>query len=110
MTRKEFLAASAAMMAAGAARAEGALSPNGKSAVSPKDAPPRNRHPYKGIAWATAHQIRSTTHVHCKAQADLDVILKRNDFSFFTDFPFLKLEALTVGATESTLMVYSPMV
>ena len=41
------------------------------------DAPPRNRHPYKDVDWATAHQIKGTTHVHCRTQEELDVILAR---------------------------------
>ena len=82
MTRKEFLAASAAMMAAGGSRFV-ATAADGTKPIPPLTTPnsqpstpsPRNRHPYRGIDWATAHQVRSTTHVHCKTQADLDVIL-----------------------------------
>ena len=60
---------------------------------------PPNRHPYKGVDWATAHQIRSTTHVHCKTQADLDVILKRNDFltisNYYPSAPWWPLSKMT---------------
>ena len=37
----------------------------------------RNRHPYSDIDWATAQQVKGTTHVHCTTQEQLDVILKR---------------------------------
>jgi hypothetical protein len=106
MTRKEFLAASAAMMAAGGSRfvataADGMKPVLPASTLNPQPSTPapRNRHPYKGIDWATAHQIRSTTHVHCKTQADLDVILKRNDFltlsNYYPSAPWWPLSKMT---------------
>ena len=92
MTRKEFLAASAAM-AAGVAR----------SAIAPyqsrEDGSPRNRHPYKDVDWATAHQVRTTSHVHCKTQKDLDEILKRLDFitlsNYYPSAPWWPLSKMT---------------
>ena len=63
------------------------------------DAPPRNRHPYKGIDWSTAHQIRGTTHVHCTNQAALDVILKRIEFltlsNYYPSAPWYPLSKMT---------------
>ena len=87
---------SAAMMAAGgscfAATAADVTKPAPPSS-------PRNRHPYKGIDWATAHQIRGTTHVHCKTQADLDVILKRIEFltlsNYYPSAPWWPLAKMT---------------
>ena len=73
MTRKEFLAVSAAVAATGVAFGEGRSSLTDATARGDARPPePRNRHPYQGIDWATAHQIRGTTHVHCKTQVDLD--------------------------------------
>ena len=63
------------------------------------DAPPRNRHPYKDVDWSTAHQIRGTTHVHCKTQEDLDVILKRVEFltlsNYYPSAPWYPLSKMT---------------
>ena len=97
MTRKAFLAASAAMTAAASA-ADGAADSAAKEGACAACAP-RNRHPYKGVDWATAHQIRGTTHVHCKTQEDLDVILKRVDFltlsNYYPSAPWYPLAKMT---------------
>ena len=85
MTRKEFLSASAAMAASGVFGA-GRTVKGGALGTTRLAAPPRNRHPYKGIDWATAHQIRGTTHVHCKNQESLDVILKRIEFLTLSNY------------------------
>ena len=86
--------AAAATAAMGGARAQA----KGDCVVS-HDAPPRNRHPYAGLDWATAHQIRGTTHVHCKTQEDLDVILKRVDFltlsNYYPSAPWWPLAKMT---------------
>ena len=74
-TRKEFLAASS-VIAMGGVFAQGGASAQDVGIIA-HDAPPRNRHPYRDIDWSTAYQIKGTTHVHCKTQADLDVLLKR---------------------------------
>ena len=74
VTRKEFIGASAMFAAAGGALGADRDEDVEKVAVMRSSTPPRNRHPYQGIDWATAHQIRGTTHVHCKTQADLDEI------------------------------------
>ena len=100
MTRKEFLAASAAMMAAGGSRVGRALNPQSAFAKATADRPaPRNRHPYRGIDWTTAHQIRGTTHVHCKTQEDLDVILRRIEFltlsNYYPSAPWWPLSKMT---------------
>ena len=48
-----------------------------------KRVPPRNRRPYADVDWGKAHQIKTTSHVHCTTQEDLDVLLKRG-FGFLT--------------------------
>ena len=62
-------------------------------------APPRNRHPYKDVDWTTALQIRGTTHMHCKTQQDLDVILKRIEFltlsNYYPSAPWYPLSKMT---------------
>ena len=96
--RREFIAAAAMTVAAGcgdAGRARSRTSGNktgqapassagdadAQKHVSP--APPRNRCPYAGIDWTKAYQIKTTSHVHCTSQADLDILLKRG-FGFLT--------------------------
>ena len=108
MTRKEFLAVSAAFAAAktdfagdGPAPALRPVCSLGMPlpAAEPVKAAPRNRHPYKGIDWASACQIRGTTHVHCKTQEDLDVILKRIEFltlsNYYPSAPWWPLSKMT---------------
>ena len=84
------------MMAAGGPRFD-ATAADVMKPVSPSS--PRNRHPYEGIDWATAHQIRGTTHVHCKSQEDLDVILKRIEFltlsNYYPSAPWWPLAKMT---------------
>ncbi len=75
MNRREFMMAAAATAAMGGVRAEEAGKPAEEAPIIRHDAPPRNRHPYKDVDWSTALQIKGTTHVHCKTQEDLDVIL-----------------------------------
>ena len=100
MTRKEFLAVSAAVAATGVAFGEGRSSLTDATARGDARPPePRNRHPYQGIDWATAHQIRGTTHVHCKTQVDLDEILKRIEFitlsNYYPSAPWYPLAKMT---------------
>ena len=100
MTRKEFLAVSAAVAATGGAFGEGRSSLTDATARGDTRPPePRNRHPYQGIDWATAHQIRGTTHVHCTTQADLDEILKRIEFitlsNYYPSAPWYPLSKMT---------------
>ena len=72
MNRREFMmAAAATATVAGAGPGDG----KGTAPIIEHDAPPRNRNPYKNVDWAAAHQIKGTTHVHCKTQEDLDTIL-----------------------------------
>jgi len=74
MNRREFMmAAAATATVAGAGPGDG----KGTAPIIEHDAPPRNRNPYKNVDWAAAHQIKGTTHVHCKTQEDLDTILAR---------------------------------
>ena len=99
MTRKEFLNATVALAAASAAssaRAQAAAP--GADAKAPCTTP-RNRNPYKGVDWATAQQIRGTTHVHCKTQEDLETILKRIEFitlsNYYPSAPWWPLAKMT---------------
>ena len=72
MNRREFMmAAAATATVAGATLRDG----KGSAPIIEHDAPPRNRNPYKNVDWAASHQIKGTTHVHCKTQKDLDAIL-----------------------------------
>ena len=87
MTRKEFLTVSSALAATG--RVFGESRPPSTAAKARGDArpaEPRNRQPYQGVDWTTAHQIRGTTHVHCTTQADLDEILKRIEFITLSNY------------------------
>ena len=97
MTRKQFMLA-AATAAVGGVRAQGGVQAKGDGIIS-HDAPPRNRHPYKDLDWASAHQIRGTTHMHCKTQDDLDVILKRIEFltlsNYYPSAPWWPLAKMT---------------
>ena len=96
MTRREFFGAGAAFAAASGVT--GAVSP-AVGATAGGAAAPRNRHPYKGVDWASAHQIRGTTHVHCKTQEDLDVILRRIEFltlsNYYPSAPWWPLSKMT---------------
>ena len=47
------------------------LKPCRKTSAAADKLPARNRHPYKDVDWATALQIRGTTHMHCKTQEEL---------------------------------------
>jgi hypothetical protein len=86
----------AAASAASSARAQSAAP--GADAKAPCNTP-RNRNPYKGVDWATAQQIRGTTHVHCKTQEDLETILKRIEFitlsNYYPSAPWWPLAKMT---------------
>jgi hypothetical protein len=102
MTRREFFSAGAALAAAPAL---GAIPQSADGAVAAAPAAgsaapaPRNRHPYRDVDWASAHQVRGTTHVHCKTQRDLDDILKRVDFltlsNYYPSAPWYPLAKMT---------------
>ena len=99
MTRKEFLNATVALAAASAAPvARAQAGAPGAEAKTPCNTP-RNRNPYKGVDWATALQIRGTTHVHCKTQEDLETILKRIEFitlsNYYPSAPWWPLAKMT---------------
>ena len=103
MTRKEFLAASTAAMAAGglvsSSNGQDACCPSAANGQDVRRPSARNRQPYKGIDWATAHQIRGTTHMHCKTQEELDIILKRIEFltlsNYYPSAPWWPLAKMT---------------
>ena len=100
MNRREFMLSAAA--AVGVGRADGAKCPkatDGASAAT-RPAEPRNRHPYSDVDWATALQIKGTTHVHCTTQEQLDVILKRGiEFltlsNYYPSAPWYPLSKMT---------------
>ena len=69
MTRREFVASTAAMAAAG-----GRLS---ASAGARTQTPPRNRRPYSDLDWTKVVRVKTTSHGHCKNQAMLDSYIKR---------------------------------
>ena len=97
MNRREFLAAAVATAGTGmTAYPQAAVCRVGDNAPCKI---PRNRCPYRDIDWATALQIRGTTHVHCTNQADLDEILKRIEFltlsNYYPSAPWCPLDRMT---------------
>ena len=82
MNRKEFIKLSACAAAACAWEWDGKAASAGEEIIK-HDAPPRNRRPYTGVDWASALQIRTTTHGHCEHQGMLDAYMKRG-FEFLT--------------------------
>ena len=92
MNRREFMMMAAAT--AGVAFGRDCSNP----ALNPRPLT-RNRHPYRGIDWSTAYQIRGTTHVHCTNQEALDVILKRIEFltlsNYYPSAPWYPLSKMT---------------
>ena len=100
MNRREFMMAATAAALGGAKAADPSASLSSlQRPTLDAQRPPRNRHPYQGIDWATAHQIRGTTHVHCTNQADLDEILKRIEFltlsNYYPSAPWYPLAKMT---------------
>ena len=83
MKRREFLMSAAGVTFANAFADEAKPGCGGKAECKDKaeiiahDAPPRNRRPYSDVDWDKAIEVKSTTHVHCKTQAELELILKR---------------------------------
>ena len=53
------------------------------AAVEDRGVAPRNRRPYAGIDWAKCRQVTTTSHVHCRDQRALDVLL-RHGFGLMT--------------------------
>lgn len=75
MNRREFMmlgAASAVLTGANASFGEAV----GEQIVK-RNAPPRNRRPYRNLDWSKVERIKTTTHGHCLNQEMLDVYLKR---------------------------------
>ena len=102
MNRREFMAAAATAAMAGCVSSDVLAAETGKRQDAEgrgADTPPRNRHPYKDVDWTTALQIRGTTHMHCKTQAELDVILKRIEFltisNYYPSAPWWPLSKMT---------------
>ena len=112
-SRRDFIAAAAMSTAAGCRDAGGTravvgasprvrvLSP-GAANLSAGEASPRNRCPYSGIDWSSAHQIKTTSHVHCTSQEDLDILIKR-EFglltlsNYYPSAPWCPLSKMTDG-------------
>lgn len=74
MNRRQFLALGAA--AAALPASAGADGEQNEEIVK-RDAPPRNRRPYRGVDWKKALRIKTTSHGHCINQKYLDAYLKR---------------------------------
>ena len=81
MNRREFLLAAAATTTMG-----GYASSDARKAEAGIRVQTRNRHPYRDVDWATALQIRGTSHVHCTTQDALDAILRRVDFITLSNY------------------------
>ena len=101
MNRREFMMATAAFGTGlhGKAKDNPTAASGGDSAVQ-QDVPPRNRHPYKDLDWRTVHQIKTTSHVHCTSQKDMDVLLKRGlEFitlsNYYPSAPWYPLSKMT---------------
>ena len=97
--RREFMMSAAASAAVGGLCGE-ASSNVGAGEIIKHDALPRNRHPYKDVDWSAALQIKGTTHVHCKTQADLDILLARGIgfltlSNYYPSAPWWPLEKMT---------------
>lgn len=76
MNRREFMmfgAASALCAGVGSAYASGEVPP---PAVK-RNAPARNRNPYKGLDWSRVMRVKTTSHGHCTSQDMLEKYLKR---------------------------------
>ena len=100
MNRREFMVAAATVAVAGRVSANATTAKTKQGADGRgAGAPPRNRHPYKDVDWTTALQIRGTTHMHCKTQAELDIILKRIEFltlsNYYPSAPWWPLSKMT---------------
>ena len=100
MNRREFLLSAAAAVGGGRADVTECLKTVDGSSVAARPAGPRNRHPYSDVDWATALQIKGTTHVHCTTQAHLDAILKRGlEFltisNYYPSAPWCPLSKMT---------------
>ena len=79
MTRREFVASTAAMAATVGRSAP--TPPQRAGAARPTDAttgktPPRNRRPYSDIDWTKVVRVKTTSHGHCMYQRHLDAYLK----------------------------------
>ena len=76
MNRREFMM----LGAAGAIFSGGKMSFASDGVPPPdvkRDAPPRNRRPYKGLDWSRVMRVKTTSHGHCTSQKMLDTYLKR---------------------------------
>ena len=101
MNRREFMMGAAVAAAMGGCMTTDAeaAKPCRKTSAAAGGLPERNRHPYKDVDWATALQIRGTTHMHCKTQGELDIILKRIEFltlsNYYPSAPWYPLSKMT---------------
>ena len=100
MNRREFMIGAAVAAAMGGCMTSDAEDPKPCRKTSAAGGlPARNRRPYKDVDWATALQIRGTTHMHCKTQEELDIILKRIEFltlsNYYPSAPWYPLAKMT---------------
>ena len=76
MNRREFM-----MMGAAGAVLAGTKAGFAADGLEPpkikRNAPPRNRRPYKNLDWSKVVRVKTTSHGHCTSQQMLDVYLKR---------------------------------
>ena len=77
MNRREFMLLGTTAAMGGQVSLRAATAADGADVQRYVPPGPRNRHPYSDVDWATAQQIKGTTHIHCTTQEQLDVILKR---------------------------------
>ena len=78
--RREFLTLPAALAVSGMVRnvvAAGKGDGTAPPRIDRDKVKPRNRRPYSGVDWKSAHQINGTTHIHQHADV-LDVVRERN--------------------------------
>ena len=86
MNRREFLGLGAAATALTGLTPSAGLAGGGDEVPPPKvdraNVKPRNRRPYAGIDWATAHQVNGTTHMH--PRNDLEQVVRERNIGFLT--------------------------
>lgn len=99
MNRREFMMSAAA----GAVLAGTKVSFAGASGaqIVKRDAPARNRRPYKDLDWTKVLRVKTTSHGHCHDQKMLDIYLKKRGFglltisNYYPSAPFCPLSKMT---------------
>ena len=67
-----------------------------------RNAPPRNRRPYRDVDWSKAVRVKTTSHGHCISQSMLDTYLKRGFglltmSNYYPSAPYVPAADMTVG-------------